>query len=296
MIDLSVCIVTFRARKLLQECLISLYENTRLNCEFIVVDNGSMDGTVEMLHQEFPEVICIENDSNLGFTRPMNQALKIATGRYLLLLNPDTLILPDALDILVKFLEAHPEVGICGPKVLNSDYSLQKQCRRGESTPWAVITYFTGLADLFPDSKLFGQYLMSYMDEDKTHPVAGVAGSCMLVRREVVNDIGYLDERFFAYQEDADYCYRAHNAGWKVFYVPEAKIIHYGGLGGSRVQPYRSIFEWHRSYFLYYRKNLAENYLFIFNWIYYAAMLFKLVSAMVINVFRKDKVVGSRKP
>lgn len=296
MIDLSVCIVTFRARKLLQECLISLYENTRLNCEFIVVDNGSMDGTVEMLHQEFPEVICIENDSNLGFTRPMNQALKIATGRYLLLLNPDTLILPDALDILVKFLEAHPEVGICGPKVLNSDYSLQKQCRRGESTPWAVITYFTGLADLFPDSKLFGQYLMSYMDEDKTHPVAGVAGSCMLVRREVIDDIGYLDERFFAYQEDADYCYRAHNAGWKVFYVPEAKIIHYGGLGGSRVQPYRSIFEWHRSYFLYYRKNLAENYLFIFNWIYYAAMLFKLVSAMVINVFRKDKVVGSRKP
>jgi GT2 family glycosyltransferase len=294
--DISICIVNYRAKDLLNECLASIYEHTCLSYEVIVVDNGSRDGTIEMLEQEFPEVIRIENDNNMGFTLPMNQALKSGSGRYLLLLNPDTLILPHALDRLVEFMDSHPDVGICGPKVLNSDGSLQKQCRRGESTPWAVITYFVGLADRFPDSKLFGQYLMSYIDENQRHPVAGVAGSCMLIRKKVIDQIGYLDERFFAYQEDADYCYRAHRAGWQVYYVPEAEIIHYGGLGGSRVHPYRSIFEWHRSYFLYYRKNLADNYFFLLNWIYYGAMMLKLISAMLINVFRKEKIIGSRKP
>jgi len=295
-IDISICIVNYRAKDLLQECLASIYEHTRLSFEVIVVDNGSQDGTIEMLDEAYPDVKHIENGSNLGFTLPMNQALKVGSGRYLLLLNPDTVITPNALDCLVGFMDAHPAVGICGPKVLNSDGSLQKQCRRGESTPWAVITYFIGLADLFPKSRRFGQYLMSYMDENQRHPVTGVAGSCMLIRREVIDQIGYLDERFFAYQEDADYCYRAHQAGWQVYYVPEAEIIHYGGLGGSRVHPYRSIFEWHRSYFLYYRKNLAANYFFLFNWIYYAAMLLKLASAMLINVFRREKIIGSRKP
>ena len=296
MIDLSICIVTYRAKDVLRGCLASLYENVQLSFEVIVVDNGSQDGTAEMLQEEFPGVQWIENEGNLGFTKPMNQALRSGSGRYLLQLNPDTLILPHALEYMVEYLDGHPEVGICGPKVLNSDYTLQKPCRRGESTPWAVLTYFTGLANLFPKSKLFGKYLMSYMDEDKAHPVAGVAGSCMLIRRAVVDQIGYLDERYFAYQEDADYCFRARKAGWQVYYLPGAQIIHYGGLGGSHVQPYRSIYEWHRSYFLYYRKNLAKGYFFLFNWIYYVAMLLKLASSLLINIFRKEKAPGSRKP
>lgn len=261
-----------------------------------MVDNGSKDGVGEMLRHEFPEVQFIENDHNAGFTRPMNQALQASQGRYLLQLNPDTLILPGALDRLVAFLEAHPQVGICGPKVLNRDRSLQKPCRRGESRPWAVISYFTGMAALFPKSKWFGEYLMSYMDENETHQVAGVAGSCMLVRREVFEEIGYLDERFFAYQEDADLCFRARQAGWQIYYVPEAQIIHYGSLGGSRVQPYRSIFEWHRSYFLYYRKNLAKDYFFLFNGVYYLAMFLKLLFSLLANFLRRDKFAGSRKP
>ncbi len=292
----SVCILTYQARDYLRQCLQSLAENTALEYEVIIVDNGSQDRVVEMVEQEFPGVRLMQNQSNEGFTKPMNQAMRAGTGRYLCQLNPDTLILPGAIDRLVDFMDTHPEVGICGPKVLNRDLTLQKPCRRGESRPWAVISYFTGLARLFPESPLFGQYLMSYLDEDQIHPVAGVSGSCMLIRKEVVEQIGYLDELFFAYQEDADYCLRARQAGWEVYYMPEAQIIHYGGLGGSRVEPYRSIFEWHRSYFLFYKKHYAREYFFLFNFFYYLLMFIKLLLALLVNFLRKDKFAGSRKP
>jgi GT2 family glycosyltransferase len=294
--DLSVCVVTYCAKDLLRDCLRSLCENTALDYEVIVVDNGSKDGVDQMLHQEFPGVKFLANKTNLGYTFPMNQALRQAKGRCLLQLNPDTLILPQALEKLVGFLDTHPQVGICGPKVFNRDRSLQKPCRRGESTPWAVLTYFFGFSARFPKSKLFGQYLMNYMDEDQTHLVAGVSGSCMLIRRAVIDQIGYLDERFFAYQEDADFCLRARQSGWQVYYVPAAQIVHFGGYGGSRVQPYRSIYEWHKSYFLYYRKNLAHKYFFLFNWFYYLAMFFKLFISLAMNFIRTEKFAGSHKP
>ena len=292
----SICILTYQARDYLRQCLQSLAENTALEYEVIVLDNGSQDQVAEMVEQEFPGVRLIQNQSNEGYTKPMNQAMRVGTGRYLCQLNPDTIILPGAIDRLVDFMDNHPEVGICGPKVLNRDLTLQKPCRRGESRPWAVITYITGLARLFPKSPLFGQYLMSYMDEDQTHPVAGVAGSCMLIRKEVVEQIGYMDEQFFAYQEDADYCLRAHQAGWEVYYMPEAQIIHYGGMGGSRVEPYRSIFEWHRSYYLFFKKHYAREYFFLFNFVYYVLMFIKLSLALLVNFLRKDKFAGSRKP
>jgi GT2 family glycosyltransferase len=293
---LSVCIVTYQACQLLEECLKSLYSNTNLNFEIIVIDNGSNDGVGWMLEQQFPSVSFIQNPNNVGFTRPMNQALRSAKGRYLLQLNPDTVIPPHALDELVIFMESHSDAGICGPKVLNRDGTLQKPCRRGDARPWAVISYVTGLSNLFPRSKFFSQYLMSYLDENQTHPVDGVSGSCMLIRRNVIEQIGYLDERFFAYQEDADFCLRARLAGWLVYYVPQAKIIHYGNLGGSQVQPYRSIYEWHRSYFLYYRKHFSRDYLFIFNWFFYGAMFLKLLLTLLVNMFRRNKYPGARKP
>lgn len=280
----------------LQDCLQSLAENTSALYEIIITDNGSTDGTQAMLAAKFPQVKLIQNLQNDGYTRPMNQALQLGRGRYLAQLNPDTLVLPAALDNLITFLDTNPQAGICGPKVLNRDQTLQKPCRRGEPRPWAVLSYFLGLSTIFPKSRLFGEYLMSYKDENETHTVGGVSGSCMLVRREVVDRIGYLDERFFAYQEDADYCFRARQAGWKVYYYPQAQIIHYGGMGGSRVQPYRSIYEWHRSYFMYYRKNLAQDYFFLFNWLYYLVMGVKLLFSLGLNFIRRDKFAGSRKP
>ena len=296
MIDLSVCIVTYQAKDYLRDCLRSILENTsEINYELIVVDNGSTDGVATMLQDEFPRIRYQRNEANLGFTRPMNQALQAAGGRYLLQLNPDTLILPQAFERLIAFMDSNPEVGICGPKVLNADRKLQKPCRRGESRPWAVISYFTGLAALFPRNPLFSQYLMSYKGEDETHAVAGVSGSCMLIRREVVDQIGYLDELFFAYQEDADFCLRASRAGWQIYYVPQAQIIHYGGRGGSRVQPYRSIVAWHKSYYLFYRKHYAADYFFVFNWFYYAAMVLKLLVTLGLNFLRREKFAGPRR-
>lgn len=293
---LSICIVTYESRDFLKACLRSLQETTTgLKYEITVVDNGSHDGAAEMLQEDFPFVQLIRNEENLGYTRPMNQALQASQGRFLLQLNPDTVILPGALETLVRFLECNPEVGICGPKVLNQDGSLQKPCRRGESRPWAVISYFTGLHALFPKSKLFGGYLMNYMDEDQTHEVGGVSGSCMLIRREVIDQIGYLDERFFAYQEDADYCFQATKAGWKIYYVPASRIIHYGGRGGSRVEPYRSIIEWHISYWRHYRKNFARDYFFGFNWFYYSLIGIKLLLALTINALRKEKYAGPKR-
>lgn len=294
---LSICIVTYRARAYLQKCLRSIYATPpQANFEIIVVDNNSQDGTVEMLRDEFPQVRLIQNQGNAGFTRPMNQAMRAATGRCLLQLNPDTLPYPHALDLLVGFMDAHPDAGILGPKVLNPDGSLQAPCRRGDSRPWAVISYFTGLSWLFPDKAFFNGYLLTHLDEDQTYPVDGVSGSCMLIRRDVIAQIGYYDERFFAYQEDADYCLRARQADWKVYYYPQAQITHYGGQGGSRVQPYRSIWEWHRSYYLYYRKHFAADYFFLFNWFYYTAMLIKLLLSLSKNLLSSNAFAGARKP
>jgi hypothetical protein len=296
MIDLSICMVTQQARDYLRDCLHSIAENlSTIAYEIIVVDNASRDGTLEMLRDEFPAVQGIANDHNTGFTAPTNQALRQGGGRYLMALNPDTLIQPGAVQTLLEFMDAHPDAGICGPRVQNADGSLQKSCRRGDSRPWAVFSYFLGLSRLFPRSKFFGGYHLNHLPEDEINPVDGVAGSCMLIRRKVIDQIGYLDERFFAYQEDADYCYQARQAGWQVYYVPTARITHFGGRGGTRVQPYRSIYEWHRSYWLYYHKNFARDYFFLFNWLYDGLIGLKLLSALAINALRRDKYAGPRR-
>ena len=300
--DISVCMVALNVRDFIRDCLHSLHQaSSSLSIEVIIVDNHSTDGTLEILRSEFLSetsslpVRLVENSQNEGFVRPTNQGMRLAAGRYLLWLNPDTIIHPGALDQLVEFMESHPDVGICGPKVLNRDGSMQKPCRRGVSRPWATFSYFSGLSRLFPNSKLFGGYLLNYMDEDATHEVDGVSGSCMFIRRAVLDQIGYVDEQFFAYQDDADYCFQAQKAGWKIYYVPTARITHFGGQGGSRAQPYRSIYEWHRSYYLYYRKNLSADYFFLFNWLYYSIMLFKLMLALLTNALRKEKYAGPRR-
>jgi len=295
-IQLSICIVTYNARDWLKECLDSIDENTRLeDLEIIVVDNGSNDGVGEMLMHDYPEVRFIGNQSNQGYTRPMNQALQIAMGKYLLQLNPDTSILPGAFDRLIEFMERNPEIGICGPKVLNRDGSFQKQCRRGEPRPVSMISYFLRLPRLFPNSKRIGGYLLDYEDEDAAIEVDALSGSCMAIRSEVIEDIGYLDEQFFAYQEDTDFCSRARAAGWKVYYYPQAQIIHFGGRGGSRVEPYRSIIAWHRSYWLYYKKHLAGDYFFLINWFYYLLMVVKLGIALGINFLRRERYAGPKR-
>lgn len=287
MTELSICILTLNSVEYLRKCLKSIQQfPPDGGYEILVADNGSNDGTVTMLQDEYPAVKIILNKENLGFTKPNNQMLRQAKGNFLLLLNPDTLLTEDCFNPQLDFLKANPDVGISIPKVLNADGSFQKQSRRGEATPIEVIGYFFRLGKLFPKSKPLNGYLVSWLPEDEVAEVKAVSGSCMFIRRETWEQVGDFDERFFAYQEDSDYCRRARQKGWKIMYVPISHIIHYGGEGGSKAQPIKSIYQWHRSYFLYYRKHFAKGHFFLFNWFYYLLMAAKLALALLINLFR----------
>ena len=278
--DLSICLVPLNALDYLKPLLASLERySIGLSYEVIIVDNGSTDGTVAWIEQHHPEITLIRNQGNLGFTRGNNQAMALAKGDYLLLLNPDTLLIEDCFGPQIAYLRHNPQVGITIPKVLNQDGSFQQQSRRGDARPVEVFGYFLKLGKLFPKSKALNGYLQSWLPEDEVAEVKAVSGSCMFIRREVYQQIGGLDEQFFAYQEDSDYCLRARQSGWKVMYVPLSSIVHYGGEGGSKTHPYYSILQWHRSYYLYYRKHFAREHFFLFNWFYYLVMVFKLLFA-----------------
>jgi len=296
--DISFVIVSFNTKEILQSSLTSLIESISdsLIYEIIVVDNNSHDGTIFMLEENYPEIKIIGINKNIGYTQAMNMGLRASSGNYLVQLNPDVILEPGSFEKMLEWMNLNSDVGICTPKVVNRDGTLQKQCRRSFAKPWDVITYFLGLDRLFPESRLFGRYLLTYLKEDQISEVDAVSGSCMFIRKDVIDQIGYLDERFFAYQEDADFCFRAKHAGWEIVYLPLTRVVHYGGQGGSKNEPYKAIKVWHRSYYLYYRKNLAKDTFFLVNWFMYLAMGFKLIFSLVGAMFQKDKVVGTRKP
>jgi hypothetical protein len=295
--ELSICMVTYQACQYLKDCLDSIYQSPpRRSFEVIVVDNGSTDRTVEMLRTDFPQVRLITLSSNMGYTQPMNRALKSAVGHYRVQLNPDTLVRPGAFDALADFMDAHPEAGICTPRALNRDGSLQLQCRRSEGRPWDAFTYFSRLSRLFPNQARFAGYLMTYRDNCEIYEVQAVSGACMFIRADLFRQIGYLDEIYYAYQEDSDFCLQARKAGWKIYYLPQAEIVHYGGEGGTRIHPYRSVYEWHRSYFLYYRKNFARDYFFLVSGLVYSLIFVKYLIAVTKIFFSKEKYPATRKP
>ncbi|HPR34583.1 MAG TPA: glycosyltransferase family 2 protein [Anaerolineaceae bacterium] len=278
--DLSICLVPLNALYYLEPLLASIEQySSGLTYEVIVVDNGSTDGTTDWIKEHHPEISLTRNQANLGFTRGNNQAMEMAKGDFILLLNPDTFLTEDCFGPQLDFLRENPDIGITIPKVLNADGSFQQQSRRGDARPIEVFGYFLKLGKLFPQNKAFNGYLQSWLPEDEVAEVKAVSGSCMFIKREVYEKIGGLDERFFAYQEDSDYCLRARQAGWKVMYVPLSSIIHYAGEGGSKNNPYHSIFQWHRSYYLYYRKHFSREHFFLFNWFYYLVMIAKLLFA-----------------
>ena len=296
--DISFCIVSYNSAEIIIKCLDALFSSDfqGLEIEVIVADNASSDNSVVLLNTKFPKVHLIKNSENLGYTKAMNLCFKIATGKYIVQLNPDTISQKETFIELYKWMENNPDIGICTPKVLNRDGTIQKQCRRSFARPWDVLTYFLYLDRIFPQSKLFGRYLLTYRSNEEIFDVDAVSGSCMFIRGNVFDDVGLLDERYFAYQEDADFCYRTKQKGWRIVFYPFAEIIHWGGMGGSRYRPYRAIYEWHKSYFLYYRKNLANDYIFLINWLMYFAMVVKLVFSLIMAAISKEKIVGTKKP
>jgi hypothetical protein len=296
MIDLSISIVNYNNRDYLKDCLDSIYSGTvQTRIEVIVVDNGSTDSSTEVVRQHFPEVKIIENHDNRGFVIANNQGIRASQGRYVLSLNNDTLIENGTLDGLVRFMEEHPDVGACGPKVLNQDGTLQQQCRRGFPTIRSSLSYFLKLHRLFPNNECFGRYLMTHLDEDKTGEVDSVSGCCMMVRRDVIEKVGILDENFIMYGDDLDWCYRIKQAGWKVYYTPHVRITHLGGKS-SRKSSYRCTLLFYHAMVIFYRKHYAQDRNCILNSIVCGGIYSKAAAALLINALRREKIVGSRKP
>ncbi len=233
--DISVIIVNYNVKDYLLQCLRSLNASVgSVTTEVIVVDNDSHDGSVEELQPLFPSVRWIALDENIGFGRANNVGLEHASGRYVLYLNPDTIIGADTLSVMCKFLDEHPKTGIAGCKVLNPDGSFQVACRRGLPTPWVSFCKLFGLQRLFPSSKLFAGYNLTYLPVDATYAVDALIGAFMVGRTELMRSLGGFDPAFFMYGEDIDLCYRVQQAGFDVTYVHTTSIVHYKGESTKR--------------------------------------------------------------
>ena len=227
--DLSIVIVSWKVKKLLEECLNSIFNQTKeITYEVWVVDNFSQDGTVEMVKEKFPQVHLIANPKNLGFAKANNQAIRLAKGKFILLLNPDTKILDNALEKIVHFMEENPNCGVVGGKLLNPDGSLQPSVRRfPRFLDQALI--LLKIHHFLPNLPPLRAYLAKNFDYDKKQEVDQIMGAFFLIRREVIEEVGLLDENFWIWFEEVDYCQRVKKAGKKVCYCPQAKIIHYFG-------------------------------------------------------------------
>jgi hypothetical protein len=231
----SVIVVNLNVCEFLRSALTSLQRSlVGIPSEILVVDNASVDNSLQMLRVEFPTIKVIENTNNVGFAKANNQALARARGTYLLLINPDTLVQERTVRSMLKFFEAHADAGIAGCKILNPDGSFQLSCRRSFPSPWVAFTKIVGLSALFPHSRWFGRYNLTYLDEQETYEVDVLSGSFMMLRRTVYEEVGGLDESYFLYGEDIDWCARIKRAGWKIFYSHETSIIHYKGESTRR--------------------------------------------------------------
>jgi N-acetylglucosaminyl-diphospho-decaprenol L-rhamnosyltransferase len=265
-VDLTIIIVSWNVCDLLRRCLNSTFEvrgsaengvppapDSGLEVEVIVIDNASTDGSPDMVRTEFPQVHLIANDENRGFTAANNQGLAAGQGRYFLLLNPDTEVVGDALATMVHYMDAHPQTGALGPQLCYPDGSLQSSRRRFPTLATALVES-TIVQEWWTDNRLVRRYTMADTPDDAIQPVDWVVGACLLVRRHVYEQVGGLDEGFFMYSEELDWCRRIKDAGWEVVYLPTATIVHHEGKSSEQVVPARHI-HFQSSKVRYFRKH-----------------------------------------
>src|SRR5581483_743369 len=257
--DVTVIIVNYNTRERLRSCLRSVARsNGPPTIQVIVVDNASSDGSANMVAAEFPDVELVRNSANVGFARANNGAIERSCGRTVLLLNPDTELPPDALPTLVGYLDAHSDVGAVGPKLVLADGTLDLACRRSFPTPSVAFYRLSGLSRLFPGHPRFGRYNLRCLDADVEVDVDAVSGACMLGRREVIDQVGGLDERFFMYGEDLDWAYRIKAQGWRIRYNPGVVVRHYKGEA-SRQDSQRATIAFYDAMRLFYEKHYRSS-------------------------------------
>jgi GT2 family glycosyltransferase len=241
---------------MLRRCLDSVQRSIEhVTCEVFCVDDASRDGSADMVRREFPQVRLVENRENLGYAKSNNVGIKLSTGRYLVLLNSDTEIQHGAFDRMVEFMDETPEAGACGPKLLNPDGSLQ-YCLRSFPTVGTVLAQSLGLHHVWPDNPITNRYYLLHLDYDQVLEAESIGTTCYMVRREVLEEVGYLDESFFMYCVDLDLNKRIGLAGYKIFYFPEAVVIHYGGLSVNQAAR-RHLIDAHRGYRLLFDRYYA---------------------------------------
>jgi GT2 family glycosyltransferase len=272
MLDLSIIILSWNTRQMLVDCLNSVEATiANLTFEVIVVDNGSTDGSQEMLRERFPSVHLVQNDENVGFARANNQAMALSRGRYMLLLNSDAIATPDAIQSLVSLARKEPRAGIVGAQLVNRDGSFQAS-HTSFPTLWQEILMLTGLGRL-----LYGQWYPSHGPEEDKGPQTAdyVEGACMLVRRDAFEEVGGLDEGYFMYAEEVDWCYSMREKGWQVWYQPAAMVIHLGG-GSSQNRRLQREADLYRSRVQFFRKHYGDRAAWLLKALIYGLTLIKL--------------------
>ncbi len=282
--DLTVVIVNWNTRELLAQCLDSVYHDIPQRAiEVFVVDNHSSDGSSTMVREQYPQVRLIENVENVGFARANNQAIRCSEGRYILLLNSDTVVKPGAFDALIEFMDEHPRAGGCGARLLNSDGSLQYSCSPSPS----LVGEFKRLFHL-PGIRPDGYYPMHQWDQSLARPVDVLLGACLLLRHEVLDRVGLLDEDYFMYSEEVDLCHRVKSAGWDLFWVPQAQVIHLGGQSTRQVSEMMFL-RLYQAKLIYFRKQHGRWQALLYKLILMAAASYRLLLTPLVWLQKPSK-------
>ena len=257
-----------------------------IEAEIIIVDNNSVDGSLEMVTGKFPSVKIIANKENIGFSRGNNQAIRVSTGELILLLNPDTVVEEDTFEKIIRFMDAHPEAGGLGVKMIDGSGKFLPESKRGLPTPRVAFYKIFGLSALFPGSKIFGNYHLTFLDNNKIHEVDVLAGAFMLIRKSVLDKIGLLDETFFMYGEDIDLSYRITQSGFKNYYFPETRIIHYKGES-TKKSSVNYVYVFYNAMIIFAKKHFSKKNAFLFSFIIRLAIYLRAAAAITSRFLKK---------
>ena len=278
---MSIVIVNYNVKVFLEQCLLSVREAAKkVDAEVFVVDNASVDGSVEILKEKFPDITLIANTENVGFSKANNQAIRLAKGRYVLLLNPDTLVEEDTFRLVVDFMDKHPEAGGLGVKMVDGKGKFLPESKRGLPTPMVALYKISGLSKLFPKSKIFSKYHLGYLDKDEIHEVEILSGAFMLMRKEALDKVGLLDESFFMYGEDIDLSYRILQGGYKNYYFPKTRIIHYKGES-TKKSSVNYVFVFYKAMVIFAKKHFSDKNARFFSFLINLAIYLRAALAIV---------------
>lgn len=296
--DLTIIIITHNDREYIKDCLKNVFDSvTRRTYRVIVVDNGSEDGTPSILRRLYENLHIIQNSENVGYAKANNQGITASRSRYVLLLNPDTRVPSNMIEDTINIMDSYADIGILGVKLVRPNETLDYACRRMFPNHLDYLFRGLGLNKLFPKSHIFSRYNLTFLNPDIPVDVEAVAGAFTLARRSAIDQVSGLDENFFIYGEDLDWCYRFRKAGWRVYYYPAIQVLHHKGGTTSRY-PQKMLYQFYRSNFLLYRKHIAAHTFFFVNWLIYFGLWISFILSSIVNfivtVYKKTVSFSSK--